>query len=134
MDVLQFKQTLNECNALLIPVLPSSIDIHAVSHFIAYILLQGKYRREEGCIAVVANRSRKNTLVYQRLEKFLNSLGIPFIATLRDTQQYIKASEAGRGIFEMPKSSVSPDLCSWEPLLEWLQTCESAQKLAANHY
>lgn len=133
LNVTQFKQTLSECNVLLIPVLPSSIDIHAVARFIADILLQGKFRREEGRIAVVANRARTNTLVYQRLEKFLNSLGIPFIATLRDTQQYIKASEAGCGIFEMQKSAVGKDLDSWAPLLEWLQASESAQALAASH-
>ena len=132
LDVTQFRQTLNECNALLIPVLPSSIDIHAVARFIADVLLQGKFRREDGRIAVVANRARKNTLVYQRLEKFLNSLGIPFIATLRDTQQYIKASEAGCGIFEMPPSAVCQDLNSWKPLLDWLESSEADQKLLVN--
>ena len=80
LDVAQFRQTLNDSHALIVPVLPSSIDIHAVAHFIADILLQGKIKREQGRIAVVANRARKRTLVYQRLEKFLNSLGIPFIA------------------------------------------------------
>jgi chromosome partitioning protein len=123
LDVAQFKQALNECDAILIPVLPSSIDIHAVAHFIADVLLLGKIRREEGRIAVVANRARKNTLVYQRLEQFLNSLGIPFVATLRDTQQYIKASEAGKGIFEMPRVDAK-DVASWQPLLAWLKQCE----------
>jgi len=54
LDVAQFKQALNECDAILIPVLPSSIDIHAVAHFIADILLLAKIRREEGRIAVIA--------------------------------------------------------------------------------
>ena len=132
MNVGEFRSTLNECNALLIPVLPSAIDIHAVTRFIGEILLQGKFRREEGHIAVVANRARKNTLVYQRLEKFLNSLGIPFIATLRDTQQYIKASESGRGIFEMPAYDVAKDLASWEPLIEWLEACAASQRKVVN--
>ncbi|WP_200821262.1 AAA family ATPase [Oceanicoccus sp. KOV_DT_Chl] len=123
LDVAQFKQTLLESDAILIPVLPSSIDIHAVAHFIADILLQGKIRRDEGRVAVIANRVRKNTLVYHRLEQFLNSLGIPFIASLRDTQQYIKASEVGKGIFEMPRVDAK-DVDSWQPLLNWLDQCE----------
>ncbi len=126
LDVAQFKQTLNESNAILIPVLPSAIDIHAVAHFIADVLLQGKVKREQGRIAVVANRARKNTLVYQKLNNFLNSLGIPFIATLRDTQHYIKASETGIGIFEAKRKSAK-DIESWQPLLDWLKQCETAQ-------
>lgn len=127
LDVVQFKKTLHESDAVLIPVLPSSIDIHAVAHFIADILLQGKFRREDGRLAVVANRARRNTLVYQQLEKFLNSLGIPFVGTLRDTQQYIKASEAGMGIFEMPRRQ-QQDLDSWQPILDWLNQCEEKSK------
>ncbi len=132
LNVSQFSRTLNECNALIIPVLPSAIDIHAAARFIGEILLQGKFRRDEGRIAVVANRARKNTLVYQRLEKFLHSLGIPFIATLRDTQQYIKASESGCGIFEMPFSGVAKDLASWKPLIEWLDSREAPQGKVVN--
>ncbi|MFA7553289.1 MAG: ParA family protein [Spongiibacteraceae bacterium] len=126
LDIAQFKQTLNESDAIIVPVLPSAIDIHAVAHFIADILLLGKIKREQGRIAVVANRARRNTLVYQRLERFLQTLGIPFIATLRDSQQYIKASEGGFGIFEMPRANAK-DLESWQPLLKWLDSCEQAK-------
>jgi len=50
-------------------------------------------------------------------------LDIPFIATLRDTQQYVKASEAGTGIFEMPRVDAK-DVESWQPLLSWLKQRE----------
>ena len=129
LDVVQFKKTLHESGAVIIPVLPSSIDIHAVAHFIADILLQGKFRREDGRLAVVANRARRNTLIYQQLEKFLNSLGIPFVATLRDTQQYIKASEAGLGVFDMPGRQ-RQDIENWQPLLDWLSLCEQKAQLS----
>lgn len=125
LNVAHFRQTLHDCDAVLIPVLPSAIDIHAVAHFIADILLQGKFKREEGRIAVVANRARRNTLVYQRLETFLNSLGIPFVTTLRDTQEYIKSGEQGLGIFELARTHPK-DLASWQPLLEWLDSCEAS--------
>lgn len=125
LDVAQFKDTLHGSDAIIIPVLPSAIDIHAVAHFIAELLLQGKIKREQGRIAVVANRARTNTLVYQKLERFLGSLGIPFIATLRDSQQYIRASEEGVGIFEAKRANVK-DIASWEPLLQWLDSCEKS--------
>ena len=110
---------------IIIPVLPSPIDIRAASHFIRDLLLVGKVSRKQTKIAVVANRVRENTLVYHKLEKFLSSLKIPFIATLRDTQNYIRAEERGLGIFELAPSSVEKDVEQWEPLLKWLRSKRS---------
>jgi chromosome partitioning protein len=133
LDVTQFKQTLLDCDAIVIPVLPSTIDMHAVAHFIAELLKQDDSKRQQGKIAVVANRTRKNTLVFGKLQNFLNSLGIPFITSLRDSQQYIKAGDAGLGIFELPRTSTA-DLQSWQPLLAWLDHCnEGHQPLPSSH-
>ena len=110
---------------IIIPVLPSPIDIRAASHFIRDLLLVGKVSRNQTKIAVVANRVRENTLVYHKLEKFLSSLKIPFIATLRDTQNYIRAEERGLGIFELAPSLVEQDVAQWEPLLKWLRSKRS---------
>jgi chromosome partitioning protein len=110
---------------IIIPVLPSPIDIRAASHFIRDLLLVGKISRKQTKLAVVANRVRENTLVYHKLEKFLKSLKIPFVATLRDTQNYIRAEERGLGIFEMAPSAVERDLEQWEPLLKWLRSKRS---------
>ncbi len=110
---------------LLIPVLPSPIDIRAASHFIRDLLLVGKISRKQTKVAVIANRVRENTIVYHALEKFLKSLKIPFVATLRDTQNYIRAEERGLGIFELPPSLVAHDIEQWEPLLKWLRSKRS---------
>ena len=119
-NVEDFRRTLSDADAILIPVLPSDIDIHAVTQAIADLLLRAKISRSSKRIAVIANRSRKNTLVYQRLERFLVSLDIPFVTTLRDTQNYVHAAEQGLGLFEMKLSKVEKDLCSWRPLIDWL--------------
>ena len=110
---------------IVIPVLPSPIDIRAASHFIRDLLLVGKVSRKQTKIAVVANRVRENTRVYHTLEAFLKSLKIPFVATLRDTQNYIRAEERGLGIFELAPSSVAQDVEQWEPLLNWLDSKRS---------
>jgi chromosome partitioning protein len=110
---------------LIIPVLPSPIDIRAAAHFIGELLTVGKVSRKQTKLAVVANRVRENTIVYHKLEKFLKSLKIPFITTLRDTQNYIRAEERGLGIFEMAPSLVAHDLEQWEPLLKWLRSKRS---------
>ena len=107
-------------DAVLVPVMPSDIDIHASAKCIADLLLVAKIRRSENRIGIIANRVRANTLVSQSLSRFLGSLDIPLIATLRDTQNYVRSAEAGVGIFEMPRWQVWQDLQHWQQLLEWL--------------
>lgn len=119
-DINHFRPTIDEADVILVPVLPSNLDIHAVSRCIADLLLIAKINRQDGRIVVIANRARKNTLVYQKLERFLCSLQIPFVTTLRDTQNYVKAAEQGLGIFEMPFSKVEKDIETWQPLISWL--------------
>ena len=106
--------------AVLVPVLPSDIDIHAAAKCISNLLLIAKIRREDQRIAVIANRVKKNTLMYKSLMKFLETLQIPVIATLRDSQNYIKAAETGTGIFEMKSYVVSEDLDQWTSLINWV--------------
>ena len=91
------------------PVLPSDIDIHAAAKCISDLLLIAKIRREDQRIAVIANRVKKNTLVYKALMKFLETLNIPVVATLRDSQNYIRAAESGLGLFEMKPNQVRED-------------------------
>ena len=102
---------------IIIPVLPSPMDIRAASHFVKELLSVGKIERKEAKLALVANRVRENTIVYHRLEVFLKSLKVPFIATLRDTQNYIRAADRGLSIFELAPSSTQLDLEQWEPLI-----------------
>lgn len=108
-------------DAILIPVMPSDIDIHAAMKCISDLLLVAKIRRPDRKIGIVANRVRTNTLVYTKLQKFLGSLDIPLIATLRDSQNYTKAFEFGLGIHEMPYSQVKKDIEAWEHITAWLQ-------------
>jgi len=113
-------------DAIVVPVLPSDIDIHAFSKCIADLLLIAKVSRNENRIGVVANRVKRNTLAYQSLLRFLATLRIPVIATLRDSQNYLRAAECGLGLHEMKRQAVAQDLDDWAPLLQWLQEKECA--------
>jgi chromosome partitioning protein len=117
-------------DAILVPVLPSDIDIHACSKCIEDLLLIAKVRRNEHRIAVIANRVRRNTLVYQSLMRFLETLRIPVVTSLRDSQNYVRAAELGVGLHEMKQSQVAQDLADWVPLLEWLKRKELAAAAA----
>ena len=109
-----------DANKIIVPVLPSDIDIHAAAKCISNLLLVAKIRREEQRIAVIANRVKKNTLVYKSLMRFLETLNIPVVATLRDSQNYIRVAESGQGLFEMKPNQVREDMEQWLPLIGWL--------------
>ncbi|MCZ8129831.1 MAG: AAA family ATPase [Steroidobacteraceae bacterium] len=109
-------------DAILVPVLPSDIDIHACSKCISDLLLVAKVRRSEGRIGVVANRVRRNTVVFNTLMRFLATLQIPVITTLRDSTNYLRAAELGYGLHEMKPYLVREDTETWLPLIDWLES------------
>jgi chromosome partitioning protein len=120
-----------DADAIIVPVLPSDIDIHSCSKCIADLLLIAKVRRDENRIGVVANRVKRNTLIYQSLMRFLETLRIPVIATLRDSQNYVRAAEQGVGLYEMKRQVVEQDLADWQPMLAWLEAKEGVWRPAA---
>lgn len=124
----RLKLYVKRAQSLLIPVLPSPMDMRATARFIEELLLVGRVSREKTRIAVVANRVREFTRIYHSLERFLDSLSIPFLTSLRDSQNYIRAAKQGLGIFELPDYEVRHDLEQWQPLLEWLGSEASLPK------
>jgi hypothetical protein len=82
--------------------------------------LVAKIPRNSQRIGVIANRVKKNTVMYRALMRFLGTLEIPILTTLRDSQNYVRAAESGMGIFEMKPYLVREDLDQWLPLLGWL--------------
>ena len=59
--------------------------------------------------------------MFQSLMRFLEKLNIPIVATLRDSQNYVRAAEQGVGIHEMKSYMVREDVAQWETLLAWLE-------------
>jgi len=116
---------IRRAESVIIPVLPSPIDMRAVAKFAHEIHKVGKVEKNKVKLAVVANRVKENTLVFQILMKFLKKLDISFIGKLRDTQNYIRAAERGLGIFELAPSSVAIDLQQWQSIIRWLNSKRS---------
>ena len=121
-----------DADKIIVPVLPSDIDIHACSRCIRDLLLVAKIRREDDRIGVVANRIRRNTLTYQSLIRFLQTLGIPIITTIRDSQNYVRAAELGMGVHEMKSYIAREDVEQWVPLIDWLSKPAETQPAPAS--
>jgi chromosome partitioning protein len=114
-------QLVRDVDIIIIPVLPSPIDIHACSHFIKDLFLVAKVRSKAIKIGVVANRTRSNTRVYDALIRFLRSLNIEFIGALKDSQSYVHAAQDGLSVVELRKKQVaSSDKHQWNAIINWL--------------
>ncbi|HWM28067.1 MAG TPA: AAA family ATPase [Woeseiaceae bacterium] len=119
--------TRDACN-ILVPVLPSAIDIHAASRCIADLLLVAKIDRRDRKLAVVANRTRKNTRSFEKLMRFLDSLGIPIIGVLRDSQNFVRAAEEGTGVCEMPRHRVRKEMEQLDQVVGWLDDWQQRRR------
>jgi chromosome partitioning protein len=125
----KLQEMINRTDTIVVPVAPSSIDIHATSGFIRDLLLIGKIRSSGIRLGVVANRVRRNAPQYEPLKKFLSSLGIPFVTSLADSDNYIAAAEYGMGIYEMSKDETLFEREQWLPLIRWLSAPEQGAQL-----
>ena len=117
---------------MIIPVLPSPIDMRAAERFLKNLIkLRKKTINKKIKIATVANRVRETTLAAAKLENYLEKLQlpngkkIPFMTLIRASQNYVHAAEKGMTIFEMAPSKTHQDREQWHPLLTWLNSKRS---------
>lgn len=117
----RINEMLRRVEKLIVPVLPSPVDMRACGRFLEELLASGRVSREQTQVAVVANRIRESTLIYGQLEAYLGHLKLPFPTHFRESQNYIRAAERGLGIFELAPSLVWQDVVQWDPLFAWLK-------------
>jgi chromosome partitioning protein len=115
----------NHAESILVPVLPSTIDMQATSTFLEELKAVAKVARKDAKIALVANRVRDNTLIFDELDEYLTRVRVPYIATLREAQNYVRAYTRGLGIHELPEYLAWPDWDEWAPLTAWLRSVRS---------
>jgi chromosome partitioning protein len=116
---LLLQEMISRAHCIIVPVQPSTIDIHATANFVRDLLVLGKLRSRNIRLGVVANRVRRGSPVYQPLERFLNSLGLPFLARLADSEVFLQAAESGVGIFEMDPLASAAEREQFMPIVEW---------------
>ena len=112
---------LRQNDMILVPVLPSAIDIRAGERFITDLLTHPIYRRQPIPVAVVANRIQPNTHSHEKLMHFLGCLDIPCVAQFRDSPVYTDAAETGQGVVDMKDCRAArKETAQWKQLLQWI--------------
>lgn len=122
---------MKRAQTVVIPVLPSAIDMRAAEHFLAELIDVRKVTMKKVKLATVANRVREDTLAAASLDDYLDHLKLPngtklkYLTLLRASQNYVHAAEQGLSIFELPPSRIYYDMEQWEPLVKWLNSARS---------
>lgn len=116
---------LRKAETIIVPVLPSPIDMRAAADFITELKKNSRVANKQAKIALVANRTREVTRIYAELEDFLHKQRIPVLTHLRDSQNYIRSAEKGLGIFEMAPSATRIDREQWQPIGKWIKSKRS---------
>jgi chromosome partitioning protein len=121
----ELNELVRRAETILVPVLPSNIDMKACGHFMSELLEIGKVSRKQARLAVIANRVRENTLVFEELDHYLTKLKVPYLGSLREAQNYVRAYARGMGVLELPEYLAWPDWKQWQPINEWLESKRS---------
>jgi len=112
---------LRQADVVLIPLLPSSIDIRAGSRFITNLLTHRVFRNDPRPVGVIANRVQPNTQTHDKLTHFLGCLDVPAVATFRDSPVYTECAELGQGVVDMRESRAArKETPAWHELMRWI--------------
>lgn len=117
----KLKECLRLATRVLVPVQPSMFDILATKSFFDDLLAMKAARKVQ--VGLVAMRVDERTLAAEELRRFLAAAGLPLIATLRDTQNYIQLAAHGMTLFDVAPSRVEKDLNQWQAIETWLGLC-----------
>lgn len=117
-------QAFKVADLLLLPLQPSLFDIQATYDFVQSLhdLRQQQGKGATGPrIGLVAMRVREGTLSQQQLQQFIAGLGLPLLAQLRDTQNYVQLAARGLSLWDIAPGRVARDLEQWQQLCAWLE-------------
>ena len=117
---LLLQEMVRRSNYIVVPVVPSPIDIHATADFIKELFQIGGASPAKTKIAVVANRLRSDSPSREALESFLTSLKLPYLTSISDSDNYLRAAGRGLGVFEMDEEDASSERLEYLPILKWL--------------
>jgi len=112
---------LDAADVVLVPVLPSTIDLEATAGFLNGLGRVGRVRKGKLAVGLVANRVKPWTALGQQALEQLHAWPYPLVATLRDSQAYVLLAALGRCVFDYRSEQMRGHQEDFAPLLRWLK-------------
>ncbi len=116
----RFNEVMKLADKVVVPLQPSVFDIFATRQFLDQLAEHRKAGKVQ--VGVVGMRVDARTLSAEKLQGFVDGLGLPVLGMLRDTQNYIHLAARGLTVFDVAPSRVEKDLEQWRTLCKWLTT------------
>ena len=117
----ELAELLDGIDALLIPVLPSRIDLEASEAFLHEIASLARIKRGKVAVGLVGNRLKPWTTASQEAVEEIKRVPFPLLAQLRDTQGYVLVAGLGKSIFDYHSELIRTHQEDWDKLLRWLK-------------
>ena len=114
----RFKDVVKLADKVIVPLQASIFDMYATRAFIDELLEQRKHGKPD--IGVVGMRVDGRTIAFDKLTEFVQSLGLPVLGHLRDTQNYVYLAARGLTVFDVAPGRVEKDLLQGEGICQWL--------------
>jgi chromosome partitioning protein len=114
----RFKDVMKMADKVLVPVQPSVFDIFATRAFLDD--LAANKHVDNSKIALVGMRVNARTIAADKLHAFVESLDVPVLTYLRDTQNYVHLAAHGLTLFDVAPGRFEKDLEQWQPICHWL--------------
>lgn len=114
----RFKDVMKMADKLIVPIQPSVFDIFATRTFLDELAQEA--RLDKSRIALVGMRVDARTIAADKLHAFVESLDLPVLSYLRDTQNYVHLAAHGLTLFDVSPTRFEKDLEQWQPICRWL--------------
>lgn len=118
----QLGEFLRRVDCVLVPLLPSAIDLRASGGFLADLAGALPVRQGAVRVGLVANRVKARTIAARALPAFAAETPFALLTGLRDSQAFVLAGALGRGLFDYPGAAVAACREDLAPVLAWLDS------------
>jgi len=115
----RFRDVMKMADKIIVPLQPSVFDIFATRAFLDELASNRDAMKAD--IGIVGMRVDARTIAADKLHEFVDSLGLPVLGYLRDTQNYIHLAARGLTVFDVAPGRVERDLAQWQPICQWLE-------------
>lgn len=116
----RFKEVVSRADKVMIPIMPSIFDMYAAQAFITQLRDVTKGNKTK--LGIVGMRVDERTIAANKLREFMDTLDVPIISFLRDTQYYLHLAAHGLSMFDITRSKVEKDLQQWQAICDWLES------------
>lgn len=112
---------LEMASAVLVPVLPSTIDLEATVPFLNSLAGHARVKKGKLPVALVGNRLKPWTAASQQAVAQIKAWPYPVVGELRDTQAYVLMVALGKSVFDYQSEQIRGHQADWAPVFKWLK-------------